>query len=113
MQIGSFDWMTLSPYFFTKARELMQLSTGEGDVMSSPNFNEFPYTFPSHYVKILSINTDAKKVSLNKIGKLLYFLTTQNVELVKAEMTTITPPSLMVPIRQFKILYFALIIITI
>ena len=91
----------------------MQLPSADNGKTHAPQNAEFPHTFPSHYIKLLTIQTgfvepymhtltcifinpcvyvhihtyiDAKKAALNKLAKLFYFLTCKCEVAVPAEM---------------------------
>ena len=101
-----FEWQNLTPLLFTKARELLQLPTAESGKTASPQHAEYPHTFPSQYLTILTLSADAKRVALNKLAKILYFLTFQSEISIPAEMILVTSPSIMkdsaVPIVGFN-----------
>jgi hypothetical protein len=80
----------------------MQLPTSEGGKLRSLQHSSFPHSFPAHYLQILSLKADVKKVALNKMAKIIYFLTVIREEnelpassLVSAELISVTPPNLM------------------
>lgn len=61
----SFDWGSLSPFLISKARELI--------VYSKSSVQQLP--FPSYYDSLLHIKDTGLNVCLNKLSKLLYFMT--------------------------------------
>jgi len=101
--IRAFSWQALLPLFTLKTRELLSLPVARG---KSFQYKDFPFVFPRYYDKLMTINTDARYIALNKIGKLIYFASMQDALLASSLPTgsacncvyvdplTITPPSL-------------------
>lgn len=54
---GPFPWSALTPLLLTKAKELMQLPSADNGKTNAPQNAEFPHTFPSQYIKLLTIQT--------------------------------------------------------
>lgn len=88
-----FDWMRLKDFLFYKSRQLLQLPTGKGNL---PQQHDFPNTFPVFYSKLLTLPYDARKVAINKISKMIYYLATlpSSAPLISVDAITITPPKL-------------------
>ena len=86
---STFNWQALSPLLLTKARELLQLPK-KG---SSPQQNYFPFSIPNYYTRLVILEMDAQKSAIEKISKLVYFVSMQG-ERVFADPLTITPPKL-------------------
>lgn len=86
---STFNWQDLEPLLLTKARELMQLPK-KG---KSPQQNYFPFSIPNYYTRLVVLEMDAQKSAIEKIGKLVYFVSMQGGK-VFADPLPITPPKL-------------------
>eukprot|EP01038_Epipyxis_sp_PR26KG_P007614 gene7614-10367_t len=93
---SSFDWSSISPSLYAKLNELLQLPVDGGGKSQQQQSNaEFPYGFPGYYTKLLVINAESRKIAINKISKLIYFLSTCSVgPYITAEAISVSPPML-------------------
>ena len=92
---NSFDWRALSGKFALKARQMLKLPVVRG---RTPNGSDFPNSFPGYYAKMMPNPGEPTQVSLNKLAKLLYFLTLGGADddaaLVLTEPITLTPANI-------------------
>ena len=73
--LRAFSWQALLPLLTLKARELLSLPVARG---KNFQYSDFPFVSPRYYDKLMTINTDARYIALNKIGKLIYFAAMQD-----------------------------------
>mmetsp|Transcript_274 Transcript_274/g.332 ORF Transcript_274/g.332 Transcript_274/m.332 type:complete len:2038 (+) Transcript_274:135-6248(+) len=88
-----YDWKSLMPLLTSKAKELLDLPVAKGNSFHN---HDFPFAFPRYYGKLLTPQVDSKKVSLNKLAKLMYFSVLEPLDaatsFVECHPLTITPP---------------------
>ena len=86
---ATFNWTSLSSLIASKSRELMELPNLQGQNIQT---SHFPFSVPNYYTRLVApLPVDARKVALNKLAKLAYFLSMQGEE-VLGDVFSVTPP---------------------
>jgi hypothetical protein len=84
----TFDWLSLSPLLLSKGKELIV-------PVSKQRQSSHLVTVPDYYRRWLILNADPKLIALNKLAKLVYFVTLlepgNESMLVQGPVITITP----------------------
>jgi len=77
----------LTPVLFNKLREILKIplisvtdmKASSGNPTKGLAKNDYPTLLPSYYTKLLPLKTDVYKVSINKIGKCIYYCINSNM----------------------------------